>query len=192
MVFGRFDLCFSRMALVPYREVKAGFGAGEGADDGGGVRLDGDGLGVGGGELEAVEEYCGALGVDAVAGEGGDEERDRDLDGLGVFNGREVEFDWILGGVIGQVLGGSGCGCGRVGVGIGERGAVFDQVSVATVEARVEVAEGRESERWGLAAFSVGFDVAAGCGWHFGSLNFEFPVGMLVGYPPPPSGVFWE
>jgi hypothetical protein len=31
----------------------------------------------------------------------------------------------------------------------------------------MKVAEGGEAEGWGFAAFSVGFDVAAGGGWHF-------------------------
>jgi len=137
-------------------EIQAGFGASDGSSDGGGVGLDSDGFRVGGGQLKAVEKDCGALGVDAVAGEGGDEQGDGDLDGFGVFDGREVELDWILSGVIGQVLGRSGCGCGRVGAAIGQGGGVFDQVPVAPVEARVEVAEGGETE--GRAA-------DASCAW---------------------------
>jgi hypothetical protein len=116
--------------------------------------------------LEGVEQDCGALGVDAVAGEGGDEQRDGDLDGLGVFDGRKVKLDWDLRGAIGQVLRGSGDGCGRIRAGNGEGGAVFEQVFVTAVEAGVEVAEGGESESWGLATFSVGFDVTTGSGWH--------------------------
>ena len=56
-------------------------------------------------------------------------------------------LDWILRGVIGQLLGGSGCRGGGVGVGFDEGGAVFDQVFVAAVEAGVEVTEGGEAER---------------------------------------------
>jgi len=59
--------------------------------------------------LETVEENRGAFGVDAVAGECGDEKRDGDLNGFGVFNGRQVEFDGILGGGTGQVFGSSRC-----------------------------------------------------------------------------------
>ena len=154
---------------VSHCEIQAGFGAGDGSRDGGGVGLDGDGFRVGGGELKAVEKDCGALGVDAVAGEGGDEQGDGDLGGFGVFDGREVELDWILSGVIGQVLGRSGCGCGRVGAESGYGGSVFDQVPVAPVEARVEVAEGGETERRGLAAFSVGLDVTADGDGHMSS-----------------------
>ena len=52
---------FSRICWVSYCEVEAGFGAGEGVDDG--VGLDGDGfLRWLGGELEAVEKDLGALG----------------------------------------------------------------------------------------------------------------------------------
>ena len=69
-------------------EIEAGFGAGDGSCDGGGVGLDGDGFRIGGSELEAIEKDRGAFGVDAVAGEGGDEEGDGDLDGLGVLDRR--------------------------------------------------------------------------------------------------------
>ena len=75
--------------VVVCRQIDAGFGAGEVADDGSRRRFDGDGAGVAGGELQAVEEDCGTFGVDAVAGESGDEERDGDLDGFGVFEGWE-------------------------------------------------------------------------------------------------------
>jgi hypothetical protein len=47
-----------------------------GADDGGAVGLDVDGAGVGGGQLQGVEDGGGAAGVDAVAGEGSDDEGD--------------------------------------------------------------------------------------------------------------------
>ncbi len=90
---------------VARREIETGFSAGEGASDGRGGWFDGDGACVGRGELEAVEKDGSAFGGDAVAGEGGDEERDGDLNGLDVFEGREVEFDGILRGVIGQILG---------------------------------------------------------------------------------------
>jgi hypothetical protein len=52
----------------------------------------------------------------------------------------------------------------------------------------VEVAEGGESERWGLAAFSVGFDVSAGGGWHVGSLNLR--LGCWLDTPSPRRGYF--
>ena len=139
--------------------------------------------------MKAVEQDGGAFGVDAIAGEGGDQERDGDLDGLGVFDGREVEFDWTVRGVIGQELGHVGCGCGGIRVGRSEGGAIFEQISVAAMEAGVEVAEGGETEGWGLAASSVGFDVAAGVSWHWWLLDFG--LGLRVGYPPPPRRVFW-
>ena len=148
--------------LIVYCKVDAGFGAGEGSDDGGGGGFDGDGTGVGGGELEAVEEDGGAFGVDAVAGESGDEEGDGDLDRLDVFEGREVDFE-----LIGQVLGLDSCRLGLVGAVFEQDGGCFDHVFVAAVEAGVEVAEGGETEAWGLAAASVGLDVAADSGFHF-------------------------
>jgi len=55
-------------------------------------------LGVGGGELEAVEEAGGAFGVDSVKSEGGDEEGDGDLDGFCVFEGGEVDLGEFGGG----------------------------------------------------------------------------------------------
>jgi len=123
-------------------EVDAGFGARQGADDGGGGGFDGDGAGVGRGELEAVEQDRGAFRVDAVTGEGGDEQRDGDLDGFDVFERRQVEFERI-----GQVLGLAGRRCGGVRIIFEQDRGAFDQVFVAAVQAGMEVAEGREAER---------------------------------------------
>ena len=112
--------------------------------------------------MESVEKDCGAFGIDAVAREGGDEQRDRDLDGLGVFDGREVEFDGLR-------WGGFGCrasssGCGRCG--FDQKKAGFEQMFVPSVEMGVKVAEGGRYEGWGLASFSVDFDVATGSKGH--------------------------
>jgi hypothetical protein len=137
----------SRIVGVAYRQVESGFGAGEGASDGGGGWFNGDGARVGGGELQAIEENRSAFGGDTVAGQGGDEKRDGDLDGFDVFQGREVKLDRVLRGVIGQVLGCAGCRGASVVVGLDEGGAIFDQVFVAAVEAGVEVTEGGETER---------------------------------------------
>jgi hypothetical protein len=75
-------------------EVEAGLFADDGADDGGGVGLGVDGAGVSGGQLEGVEDCGGSAGVDAVACEGGDDQRNGDLDGFGVFEGRKVQLDF--------------------------------------------------------------------------------------------------
>ena len=139
--------------------------------------------------MEAVEKDSCAFGLDAIAGEGGDEQGDGDLNGFGVFDRREIELDWILGDAVGEVLGDAGGRCGWVevgaGLGVEDGGAIFEQAPMATEEPGVKVAEGGEAERRRLAALSVGFDMAADCGWHFsGSLNFDW-------YPLPPAGVFW-
>ena len=152
------------LVFVFYGEVEAGFGAKEGADDGGGGGFDGDGAGIGGGELKAVEQDGGALGVDAVSGEGGDEKRDGDLDGFDVFERRQVEFEWSG---FGQELWCSGCSRRGVGLVLEQNGGVFHQIFVAAVQAGVEVAEGRETEGWRFAAASVGLDVAADGSLHF-------------------------
>jgi hypothetical protein len=77
------------LGFVFYGEVEAGFGAGQGAYNGGSGGFDGDGAGVSGGELKSVEQDGGALGVDAVSGEGGDEERDAADGELGWLSRRE-------------------------------------------------------------------------------------------------------
>jgi hypothetical protein len=138
--------------LLSCGEVASGFGAGDGANDGGGIGLDDDGFRVGGGELEAVEEDGGAFGVDAVACECGDEKRDGDLNGFGVFDGRQVELDGILGSVIGEGLGRAGCRCRGIGVWFNESGAVFDQMPVATVKAGVEVTDRQRGREMGTGS----------------------------------------
>jgi hypothetical protein len=44
--------------------------------------------------LQGVEDSGGAAGVDPVAGKGGDDEGDGDLDGLRVFQRREIQLDF--------------------------------------------------------------------------------------------------
>ena len=145
-----------------------------GADDRGGVGLDVDGAGVGGGELQGVEDGGGAAGVDAVAGEGGDDEGDGDLNGFGVFEGREIQLDF------GRDLGRLQAGLRGIGCGFRQVSVVFDQISVAAVETRVEVAERSLAQGWGFAAMAVGFDVAAESLGHV--------LLLFYGGDPPPFG----
>jgi hypothetical protein len=136
-------------------EVEAGLFVDYGTDDGGPVRLGIDGTGVGGGQLQRVEDGGGPSGVDAVACEGGNDEGDGDLYGFGVFEGRKIQLDF------GGDLGGLQVRLGRIGRRFRQVSVVFDQVSVAAVQPGVEVAESGLAKRRGFAAAAVGFDVTA-------------------------------
>jgi hypothetical protein len=63
-------------------------GVADGADA---VGVDVDVFGVGGGDLESVQEEAGASGVELVGGEGVEDFYERELNGGAVFNGREFE-----------------------------------------------------------------------------------------------------
>lgn len=138
------------------------------ADDIAGGGFGGDGFDVGAGELEAVEDDCRAFGLDEIASEGGDEEGDGGLDGFGVFQDGEVDFDGWDDGFEGGIAGADG----RVAV---------DHGALALEEAEVEVAEVAGVEARGAATESVGLDVAAG------SLLHDV---LLRGTPSPRWGYF--
>ena len=92
----------------------------------------------------AVKKDAGAAGLDAVAGDGAGDERERDLDGVGVFEGGELDLD----------------GRGMGGVGGVERGVGLE-AAFALLGAVVEVAEGAAAEGHAFAFVPVGLDVAA-------------------------------
>jgi len=122
--------------------VEEGWGEVDFSDDG---LWFGDGVqvaGVGGGELQAVEQGSGVLEVDLVGGERVDDFGDGDLDGDAVFEGAEVEDGSLA-----------------LEVGAGDDGVAVD--TVAVVQAAVEVAEDGRFECDGLALEAVRADVAA-------------------------------
>jgi len=127
------------------------------------------------GELEGVEKRAGAGVFDASGGHVGEDERDGDLDRLGVFEGREGH------------AGGAGEGLGELGEGLAVAEHLLDVLSgheaegvgrrealgVGVVKGAVEVAVGAAVDGGRLAAAAVGLDVAAdgvfgtgdGSGW---------------------------
>lgn len=110
-------------------DVRVGFGDGGPsllanlADELGGAADDMQSAGVGGGELEAVEERVGVLAVDTAGGKRVNDSGDRQLCGLAVLDGWELEDEGMI-----HHFGGL------------EIGLVAIEV-VAAVEAIVEVAE---------------------------------------------------
>lgn len=76
------------VAVVLRGEGCAVFGVGDGANGADGEM---DLSGVGRGDLQAVEEETRSFGVDLVGGESLDDIDERELDGLGVLEEREVE-----------------------------------------------------------------------------------------------------
>jgi len=77
-------------------------------------------FGVGAGDLQAVEEAGGLAEVDAVVGQGVDDDRDGELDGVAVFEGWEIE--------LGE--GGAVVGVEHAGVVLGENGLALHAVQV--------------------------------------------------------------
>ena len=116
--------------------------------------------GVAAGELQAVEEGGGASGFKLAGGEGVDDDGERGLDGVAVFEGGELEA--------GGVLAGGGEGVAEAGV--------------SAVEARVVEAEGLRGKGGRTALSSVGLDVAAEI-----VLHGLAPIG-LAWVPAPPGG----
>jgi hypothetical protein len=110
------------------------------ADDVGGVGLGVEAAGVIACELEAVEQGGSAFDVELAGGESVDDDGERDLNGLAVFEGGE--FDMLAGD---EVAAG--------GFGMTEGG-------VALMEAMVEVTPVTDGKGRGFAASSVGLDVS--------------------------------
>ena len=96
---------------------------------------------VGAGDLEAVEEETGALGVDLVVGDAEEDLADGELDGGAVFGHGEVE-----------------------GVAVFAGARVLDRAAGGVVV----VAEVFLAQAWAAAAVAVGEDVAALVAFWFG------------------------
>jgi hypothetical protein len=133
--------------------------------------VEGEFADVAAGDLQVVEHACGAPGFETVLAEGGEHHRERKLDGVGVFERGEGEFERASG--VGVVFGEERLAVDLVdligGDGIdGVGGAVVWRTKGAEtrVDALVVVAEGLVAERGRLAAATAGTDVAAVGGWH--------------------------
>jgi hypothetical protein len=130
------------------------------ADDLGGMAHSAHATGVGGGEIEALNESEGAPFGDAVGGEGVDDAGDGDLDGLAVLKLGELDVR---------------AGIDAVGIKVG-----FVAIAVvAAMKAIVEVAEDRSAEGDGAALEAVGLDVAADVDLH--ECSFETRTGRVGG-----------
>jgi uncharacterized membrane protein len=115
--------------------------------------------GVGGGELEAVEQGHGTFGFEAAGGQRVDDLGESDLDGVAVF-------EW-----------------GELNVLAGEEIALHSRrvtiAAVALVETVVVVAPVSFGEGWGFALASIGPDVTAEWILHHGLLEVGYPPGVL-------------
>jgi len=128
------------------------------ADDLGGMAHSAHATGVGGGEIEALNESEGAPFGDAVGGEGVDDAGDGDLDGLAVLKLGELDVR---------------AGIDAVGIKVG-----FVAIAVvAAMKAIVEVAEDRSAEGDGAALEAVGEDVTA-------EFVLQHDFSFLGGVPP--------
>ena len=148
-------------------QVGVGFGDGAAgllvdvADELGGSADDAQAAGVGGGELEAVEEGVRLLAVDVMAGERVEDAGDGELGGFAVLDGGELD-----GGV---VIDAGGVEVHLVAVG-----------GVAAVQAAVEVAELGAGELDAVALEAVGLDVSAEIDLHGGAPLGGTPPGGVV------------
>ena len=130
---------------------------------GAGCRVTRESACVGAGELEGVEEVAGVGGVDLMHGDGGEERRDGELDGFGVFEWDDLE---------GAAARGAGGELERVeavvlvvldalGRPFGELHLSSDGGAMDAAQLAMEVAERMAAQRRRLAAAAIGFDVGA-------------------------------
>jgi hypothetical protein len=115
--------------------------------------------------------------VDLPGGDGLEEHGGGELDGFGVFEGREVDFVllWVGAGDGERILAGAAKGLECLLFPGGEEGLGAGRGAVGAVEVAVEVAECSAGEGGRLAAAAVGFDMAAdGVFCIFGVHGFPF------------------
>jgi len=129
------------------------------SDDCGCVLTRGNGALAAAGNAENVSHDPRAAQMDVSLGYGVKEHGGSELDGLSVFERREVELVLarIGAGDLHRILAGTGDGFGTALVPVVDDLLRGEWRRMVLMQARVEIAERRSGERWRLAAQAIGF-----------------------------------